>query len=317
MRVTRSVKVFAPATVANVACGFDVLGFAVEAPGDTVTVALSNKTGIRINKITGDGGQLPLIPHKNTASVAVQAYLQYLDIQGQGIEITIEKNLPLGSGMGSSAASAAAAVVAVNELFDNPLTRAELVPFAMEAERVACGSAHADNVAPAIMGGFVLIRSYMPLDLIPISPPKDLYCTIVMPHIELRTEDARKILKQEISLKEGILQWGNLAGLIAGLMKNDYALIGRSLQDVIIEPMRALLIPGFDEAKKAALQSGVLGCSISGSGPSIFALSASRNTAQVAAEAMQQALGKIGLKSQIYVSPVNETGAVVVENDKN
>jgi homoserine kinase len=312
MRVTRSVKVFAPATVANVACGFDVLGFAVEAPGDTVTVALSNKTGIRINKITGDGGQLPLIPHKNTASVAVQAYLQYLDIQGQGIEITIEKNLPLGSGMGSSAASAAAAVVAVNVLFDHPLKREELVPFAMEAERMACGTAHADNVAPAIMGGFVLIRSYMPLDLIRIAPPKDLYCTIVMPHIQLRTEDARKILKQEISLKEGILQWGNLAALIAGLMKNDYALIGRSLQDVIIEPMRALLIPGFDEAKKAALQSGVLGCSISGSGPSIFALSASRNTAQVAAEAMQQALGKIGLKSQSYVSQINETGAVVV-----
>jgi homoserine kinase len=306
------VKVFAPATVANVACGFDVLGFAVEAPGDTVTVALSNKTGIRINKITGDGGQLPLIPHKNTASVAVQAYLQYLDIQGQGIEITIEKNLPLGSGMGSSAASAAAAVVAVNVLFDHPLKREELVPFAMEAERMACGTAHADNVAPAIMGGFVLIRSYMPLDLIRIAPPKDLYCTIVMPHIQLRTEDARKILKQEISLKEGILQWGNLAALIAGLMKNDYALIGRSLQDVIIEPMRALLIPGFDEAKKAALQSGVLGCSISGSGPSIFALSASRNTAQVAAEAMQQALGKIGLKSQSYVSQINETGAVVV-----
>jgi len=307
----KTIKVFAPATVANVACGFDVLGFAVDAPGDVVTMKMVEKNGIKIIGITGDGGRLPLQPEKNTAGVAVNAFLEHLQLQ-QGVEISIEKNLPLGSGMGSSAASSAAAVVAINELFNNPLSREQLVPFAMEAERIACGAAHADNVAPAIMGGFVLVRSYAPLDLIRIPSPKNLFCTIITPNIELRTEDARKILKQEITLKDGILQWGNLAGLIAGLMKNDYELIGRSLQDVIIEPMRALLIPGFDEVKNAAMQSGVLGCSISGSGPSIFALSFSKNIAEKAAVAMQQSLAEIGLDSKTYVSKINDEGAKVI-----
>jgi homoserine kinase len=309
--VSKSIKVFAPATVANVACGFDVLGFAVDAPGDVVTMSLHYAQSIRIKKISGDGGRLPLQVEKNTAGVAVNAFLEHLHLQ-QGVEISIEKNLPLGSGMGSSAASSAAAVVAINELFNNPLSREELVPFAMEAERIACGAAHADNVAPAIMGGFVLIRSYAPLDLIRIPSPKNLYCTIITPNIELRTEDARKILKQEITLKDGILQWGNLAGLIAGLMKNDYELIGRSLQDVIIEPMRALLIPGFDEVKNAALESGVLGCSISGSGPSIFALSTSKNIAEKAGDAMKAALVEIGLEGTVYVSKINNEGAKVI-----
>jgi homoserine kinase len=307
----KTVKVFAPATVANVACGFDVLGFAVDAPGDVVTMKTMEKNGIKITGITGDDGRLPLQPEKNTAGVAVNAFLEHLHLQ-QGVEISIEKNLPLGSGMGSSAASSAAAVVAISELFNNPLSREQLVPFAMEAERIACGAAHADNVAPAIMGGFVLVRSYAPLDLIRIPSPKNLFCTIITPNIELRTEDARKILKQEITLKDGILQWGNLAGLIAGLMKNDYELIGRSLQDVIIEPMRALLIPGFDEVKNAALQSGVLGCSISGSGPSVFALSTSKNIAEKAGDAMQQSLAEIGLDSKTYVSKINNEGAKVI-----
>jgi homoserine kinase len=307
----KQIKIFAPATVANVACGFDVLGFAVDAPGDIVTLALKEKPGIVIKKISGDGGRLPLAAEKNTAGVAVNAFLEHLNIE-QGVEISIEKNLPLGSGMGSSAASSAAAVVGINELFNNPLSREQLVPFAMEAERIACGAAHADNVAPAIMGGFVLVRSYAPLDLIRIPAPKNLYCTIITPNIELRTEDARKILKQEITLKDGILQWGNLAGLIAGLMKNDYELIGRSLQDVIIEPMRALLIPGFDEVKNAALESGVLGCSISGSGPSIFALSTTKNIAEKAGDAMKIALADIGLEGIVYVSKINNEGAKVI-----
>ena len=307
----KQLKVFAPATVANVACGFDVLGFAVDAPGDVITLTLKEKHGIVIKKISGDSGRLPLDANKNTAGVAVNAFLEHLNIE-QGVDISIEKNLPLGSGMGSSAASSAAAVVAINELFNNPLSREQLVPFAMEAERIACGAAHADNVAPAIMGGFVLVRSYAPLDLIRIPAPKNLYCTIITPNIELRTEDARKILKQEITLKDGILQWGNLAGLIAGLMKNDYELIGRSLQDVIIEPMRALLIPGFEEVKNAALESGVLGCSISGSGPSIFALSTSKNIADKAGDAMKLALADIGLEGIVYVSKINNEGAKVI-----
>jgi len=308
---SESINVFAPATVANVACGFDVLGFAVDAPGDVVTMQLTDKPGIVITSISGDGGRLPKAAEKNTAGVAVNAFLKHLNLT-QGVEITIEKNLPLGSGMGSSAASSAAAVVAINELLGKPLSREALVPFAMEAERTACGAAHADNVAPAIMGGFVLIRSYAPLDLIRIPSPDNLYCVVVTPNIELRTEDARKVLKQEITMKDAIEQWGNLAGLIAGLMQKDYALIGRSLQDVIVEPMRALLIPGFEEVKIAALQSGVLGCSISGSGPSIFALATSKQIAENAGASMKIALNKIGLYGTIYVSKINDTGAKVI-----
>ncbi len=310
--MAKSIKVFAPATVANVACGFDVLGFAVDAPGDVITMQLTDKPGTVITSISGDGGRLPKAAEKNTAGVAVNAFLKQLNIT-QGVEITIEKNLPLGSGMGSSAASSAAAVVAINELLGKPLSREALVPFAMEAERIACGAAHADNVAPAIMGGFVLIRSYAPLDLIRIPSPDNLYCVIVTPNIELRTEDARKVLKQEITMKDAIQQWGNLAGLIAGLMQKDYALIGRSLQDVIVEPMRALLIPGFEEVKIAALESGVLGCSISGSGPSIFALATSNQIAENAGAAMKVALNKIGLEGTIYVSKINDEGARVIE----
>jgi homoserine kinase len=309
--MSKTIKVFAPATVANVACGFDVLGFAVDAPGDVVTMKLTDKPDVKIASIAGDGGRLPLAAEKNTAGVAVNAFLQHLNIQ-QGIEITIEKNLPLGSGMGSSAASSAAAVVAINELLNKPLTKEQLVPFAMEAERIACGAAHADNVAPAIMGGFVLIRSYAPLDLIKITTPVNLYCTVITPDIELRTEDARKVLKLDITMKDAILQWGNLAALIAGLMQNDYALIGRSLQDVVVEPMRALLIPGFEEVKQAAIDSGVLGCSISGSGPSIFALADSENVAVNAGLAMQKALNAVGLQGKIYTSRVNTKGARII-----
>ena len=309
--MSKTIKVFAPATVANVACGFDVLGFAVDAPGDVVTMKLTDKPDVKIASIAGDGGRLPLAAEKNTAGVAVNAFLQHLNIQ-QGVEITIEKNLPLGSGMGSSAASSAAAVVAINELLNKPLTKEQLVPFAMEAERIACGAAHADNVAPAIMGGFVLIRSYAPLDLIKITTPVNLYCTVITPDIELRTEDARKVLKLDITMKDAILQWGNLAALIAGLMQNDYALIGRSLQDVVVEPMRALLIPGFEEVKQAAIDSGVLGCSISGSGPSIFALADSENVAVNAGLAMQKALNAVGLQGKIYTSRVNTKGARII-----
>jgi homoserine kinase len=309
--MSKSIKVFAPATVANVACGFDVLGFAVDAPGDVITMKLTDKPDVKIASIAGDGGRLPLAAEKNTAGVAVNAFLQHLNIQ-QGVEITIEKNLPLGSGMGSSAASSAAAVVAINELLNKPLTKEQLVPFAMEAERIACGAAHADNVAPAIMGGFILIRSYAPLDLIKITTPVNLYCTVITPDIELRTEDARKVLKLDITMKDAILQWGNLAALIAGLMQNDYALIGRSLQDVVVEPMRSLLIPGFEEVKQAAIDSGVLGCSISGSGPSIFALADSENVAVNAGLAMQKALNAVGLQGKIYTSRVNTKGARII-----
>lgn len=305
--------IFAPATVANVACGFDSLGFALHEPGDEVIVSLSDNPGINITKITGDEGKLPLDARSNTAGVSVLAMLDALNIE-QGIDIEIHKQMPLGSGLGSSAASSVAAVVGANELLGNPLETKELLPFAILGEKMACGSAHADNVAPALLGGFVLIRSYSPLDVVSIPFPDQLYATILHPHIELRTEDVRKIMRREIKLQSAIVQWSNLAGLIAGLMKSDYELISRSLNDIIFEPVRSLLIPGFDEVKKAAISAGALGCSISGSGPSVFALCISREAAEQVGGAMQDALNKVKLQSDLYISGINNTGAVVKQN---
>jgi len=311
--MNKQIKSFAPATVANVACGFDILGFAVREPGDEVIVREKQEPGVAITKITGDNGQLPLEAEKNTAGVVAQKFLEQIKAQG-GLEIELHKKMPLGSGLGSSAASAVACLVAVNELFGNPLSREELLPLAMEGERVACGSAHADNVAPALLGGFVLIRSYEPLDVIKISTPDNLYCTIVHPQIEIKTEDARKILKQEIQLEKAIKQWGNTAGLIAGLMKGDYQLIGRSLTDVVIEPIRSILIPNFEQVKKASLKTGALGCSISGSGPSVFALSVSKNNARRVGAAMQEEFGLLGVASEVYISLINQDGACIIDN---
>lgn len=307
----KKISVFAPATIANVACGFDVLGLAIEQPGDVVHVELNHSDTVAIKGITGDGGKLPLDAQKNTAGVAIASYLKHIGVT-VGVELLIEKNLPLGSGLGSSAASSAAAVVGINELLGKPLKRKELIPFAMEAERIACGAAHADNVAPAILGGFVLVRSYEPLDIIEIPSPQNLFCAVVNPQIELRTEDARKILKQEVLLKDAILQWGNLAALIAGLMKPDFDLIGRSLHDVVAEPLRSILIPGFDDIKQSAMQAGALGCSISGSGPSVFALCNGRIIAEKAGKRMQKAFEIVGLESSVYISAVNSKGAMVL-----
>ena len=267
-----SVRMFAPATVANVSCGFDVLGFAVNEPGDEIILQKNDTGELKIDTITGDGGKLPTDPSKNTATVSIQQYLKHLGLS-QGFTLTLHKKMPLGSGMGSSAASSVAGVVAANKLLGEPLAESDLLPFAMEGERIACGSAHADNVAPALYGGLVLIRSYDPLDVIRIATPDDLFCTLIHPKIQIRTEDARAIMKRQIALPKAVQQWGNLAGLIAGFLQKDYALIARSMQDVIAEPVRSILIPGFNNVRQAALDSGVLGFSISGSGPSMFALS--------------------------------------------
>jgi len=306
----KKVTAFAPATVANVSCGFDILGFAIDDLGDKVTVELKEEVGLTVKRIEGDGGKLPLEADKNTCTVAIQAMLDALGTS-KGMEISLEKGLPLGSGMGSSAASAAAALVAANELLGKPFEKNDLVPFAMEAERMACGAAHADNVAPSILGGFVLIRGYDPLDMVKLPVPKGLYCTLVHPHLELKTADSRSVLRQQISLKEATVQSGNIAGLIAGLYVSDYGLISRSLKDVIAEPSRALLIPGFYELREAVMDLGALGSGISGSGPTIFILSQGRNTAIQAGEASKAVFEKIGLGVDIYVSEVNDRGAYV------
>lgn len=304
----KSVKAFAPATVANVCCGFDILGFPMDAPADEVVITLKDEPGIVVSKITGDNGKLPLDASKNTASVAVQSYLNQF---GKDIGLTIElhKGLPLGSGMGSSAASGVAALVAINELMGNPLTRKELVPHAMEAERVACGSAHADNVAPSLLGGFVLIRNYQPLDVVAIPTPDNLFCTLVHPHLELKTEDSRKVLKQSLPLKDAIAQSGNVAGLVLGLMTSDFELIGRSLVDKIAEPVRSVFIPGFDDVRNAVKAAGGIGSGISGSGPTLFALSNSKELANKLGEIMSQQFLKYKLDSDVFVSKVNQQGA--------
>lgn len=303
-------KAFAPATVANVSCGFDILGFAINEPGDEVTVTLRNDKRTTVN-ITGDGGKLPREPEKNTASVAIQSYLESTGKE-VGVDILLEKNLPLGSGMGSSAASAAAALVAINHLMGEPLTREQLVPHAMEAERVACGTGHADNVAPSIMGGFVLIRDYSPLDVLRVPFPGELCCVLVHPHIEVRTEDSRRILRKSVSIGDAVSQSANAAGLILGLMKSDFKLIGNCLKDAIAEPVRAVFIPGFDQLREEIRSVGALGGGISGSGPTMFALCNDLNVAARTGEVMKEHFARHQLKSDLYVSPLNAQGARIV-----
>ena len=314
MSTPRSVTVFAPATVANVASGFDVLGFALERPGDAVTVRRSEGRGVTVTAITGDGGRLPKDTAKNTAAVAAQAFLESVG-SPFGVEIAVEKRMPLASGLGSSAASAVAAVHAVNLLAGSPLARRELLPFTLLAEKAACGSAHADNTAPSLLGGFVLIRSYEPLDVLRLPVPAGLACAVVHPHTEVKTEDARRILKKEIRLADAIRQWGNLAALVASLYEGDLALLGRSLQDVVAEPIRSLLIPGFASVKSAALAAGALGCSISGSGPSVFALCPAADVAERAGAAMVEAFRAAGLASDLFLSAVNTTGSTVLARE--
>ena len=309
------ITAFAPATVANVACAFDILGFAVGNPGDEVMARIIEGNKVIISEITGDNNKLPLDVKKNTAGVAVTEYLSQIG-EKVGIELKIKKGMPLGSGLGSSAASAAAALVAVNKLLEEPLSRLELVKAAMAGEKAACGVAHADNVAPALIGGFVLIRSYDPLDIIPINAPEDLHCAIVHPHIEIRTADARKILRREFPLNKIVIQLGNTAGLIAGLHLKDYDLIGRSLTDVLVEPERSLLIPGFLDAKNAVLENNALGCSISGSGPSIFALTSSDKLAKQCESLISDIYSSLDIECTGYISKINNNGAIIVSNSE-
>lgn len=304
------VKIFSPATVSNVGPGFDVLGFAIDQPGDELLVR-KNNTG-KFHIVNETEISLPLDPEKNVASVAVKAMLDTLNIQ-QGFDIVFTRKIYPGSGIGSSAASSVGAVFGANELLGQPFLRKDMVRFAMEGERLACGSAHADNTAPAMMGGFTLVQSYNPLTICPIPSPSNLFCTVVHPEIEVKTADARKILKKDITLRAAITQWGNLAGLIAGLMQNDFTLIASSLKDVIVEPVRSILIPKFNEVQNAALNAGALGCSISGSGPSIFALSNQQEIADKIAKLMQEIFLSVNIGSKVFVSQVNPVGVRVME----
>lgn len=308
-----SITAFAPATVANVGCGFDIMGFALKGSGDKVTITLQTDTDDQNIAMTGHYANLiPSARDKNTAGVAVNAYLQATGKTDIKLSIGLEKNLPLGSGLGSSAASAAAAVFAVNKLLGNYLTINELIPFAMEGERIACGSAHADNVAPSLLGGFVLIRSYNPLDIVQVKCPDELFCAVLHPHIELKTSDARRILKRDIPMNDVIKQTANAAAFMIGIIKEDFDLLGRSICDLLAEPKRTQLIPGFEPVKRAALDAGAIGCGISGSGPSVFALCKGELTAGRVAKEMQKTFSEAGLSSDTIISPLNAPGACIV-----
>ncbi len=304
------IKIFCPATIANLSCGFDVLGLCLDNAGDEMIVRKSATKGVRITKIVG--ANLPLETEKNVAGVAALAMLEAIDTEF-GFEIEIYKHIKAGSGIGSSAASSAGAVFGINELLGQPFTRKELVLFAMQGEKLASGNAHADNVAPALLGGFTLVRSSNPLDIIRIESPLELYATVVHPQIELKTSDARSVLKQTVSLKSAITQWGNVGALVAGLYTQDYELIGRSLHDEIVEPLRSVLIPGFDLIKNTALENGALGSGISGSGPSIFALSKGKETADKIAKAMSAVYDEMNLPYEIHVSKVNPDGMRILK----
>ncbi len=306
------IKVFAPASVANVAVGFDILGFALEKPGDEIIVRFKDEPGLVITKITGEGGKLPFDVEKNTAGFAAQRLLEHLGETHRGIEMEIHKKMPFGSGLGSSAASAVGGVVAINELLGRPLEKIDLLPFAVLGEQIADGAYHADNVAPSLLGGIILIRNNRDLDVHRLHIPDGLHAAVLYPEVEVLTREARQILSREVSLEKVIEQSGNLAAFILGLYNGDLGLISRSLHDVIIEPQRAKLIPYFFETKKAAQDSGALGCSISGAGPSIFALCASKEIAQTVGKEMEKIYINAQINCQLFISKINEVGATTI-----
>ena len=306
----KSITVNSPATVANIVCGFDILGLCLNGPCDEFILEISDEPGVQI--INNDDFDLPTEAEQNVSGAALLALLEEAkDIKG--FTLTSKKIIMPGSGIGSSAASAAGVVVAANHLLNNLFTKQDLVRFAMNGEKVACGVKHADNIAPCIYGGVTLIRSVFPLDIISIEAP-ELHVTVVHPQIEVKTSDARQILKQQVQLKDAIKQWGNIAGLVAGFITHDYDLIGRSLEDVIIEPVRSILIPGFDDIKKASKEAGALGGGISGSGPSIFMLSKDAETAKQVETAMKSIYDEMGMAYHTHVTTINKEGVKMVNN---
>ncbi len=305
----KKIKLKVPATVANLVCGFDILGMAVHEPYDEMEFRWLDTPDIIIKHTDSFG--LPEVPSGNVAGVVLLKIQEYFNLKN-GFEVIIHKHIKPGSGLGSSAASAAGAAFGANLLLGNKLSKEEMVHFAMFGEELASGVKHADNIAPCIYGGITLVKSTNPIDIIPLSSP-DLFVTAVHPQVEVKTSDARQILKKNISLKSAVEQWGNIAGLVAGIQKNDIPLIGRSLNDVIIEPIRSILIPKFDDIKEMSLQLGALGGGISGSGPSIFMLSEQKETAEKIAQMMKSAYDKIEIESFVYVSKINPAGIQIIE----
>ncbi|AYZ34452.1 homoserine kinase [Chryseobacterium indologenes] len=304
----KKVKLRVPATVANLVCGFDILGMAIHDPYDEMELKLLDSPDIIIKHEDSFG--LPEQPSKNVAGVVLQKIQEHLKLS-QGFEVIIRKHIKPGSGLGSSAASAAGAAFGANALLGDILCKEELIHFAMFGEELASGVRHADNIAPCIYGGITLVKTTDPIDIIPLNAP-DLFVAAVHPQVEVKTSDSRQILKKSITLKSAVEQWGNIAGLVAGIQKNDLPLIGRSLKDVIIEPVRSILIPKFDEIKMKSLQLGALGGGISGSGPSIFMLAEKKEMAEKIADLMKTVYDEIEIESYTYVSKINPAGIKII-----
>jgi homoserine kinase len=309
----QSVNVFAPASSANLGSGFDVFGLAIAGPGDFLRLERSSANTVQIKSIKGDHGRLSRVTEENTAGVALLAFLDEIG-ERSGFTIYLEKRMPLGSGMGSSAASAVAAVFAANELLGRPMEKRALIRWAAEGERVASGAVHADNIAPSMLGGITLVRSLATEDVISLPVPPGMQLVIVHPHVEVKTSDARKVLPSSIKLKTAITQWSNTAALTAACFQSDLKLFGRAMEDLVAEPARRVLIPYYDLVKSAALDSGAIGCSISGAGPSILAITDSNAKALKIAQAMKAIYRKHSLGCDVHVTKVDRRGARVVPN---
>lgn len=310
--MNNEIKIFSPATVANVSCGFDVLGFCLDNIGDEMVIRKVDKKGIYITKI--EGYDLPFEAKKNVAGVSALALIEEAK-PDYGFEIEIYKHIKPGSGIGSSSASASGSVFAINELLGKPFNKTQLTYFAMQGEKLASQSEHADNVAPGLFGGFTLVKSLQPLEVLEIPTPHDLYATIIHPQIEIKTAEARAILPKEVPMQDAIKQWANVGSLIHGLHTSDYELISRSLKDVIVEPYRSKLIPHFNKVKEDVLKVGALGCGISGSGPSIFALSKSLEKAKMVESTMRNVYSKTNIVFETYVSKINTEGIRIMNNE--
>jgi len=310
-KILRVVEVFAPASIANLGSGFDVFGLALSGPGDIISVEHNSAKGLRIKTITGDKGKLSKVPEENTATVALTAFLNAIG-KPLSLDIRIHKKMPLGSGMGSSAASAVGAVYAANILYGSPMKKEELIRWAMEGERVASGVAHADNIAPSMLGGFTLVRSMDPLEVIQIPVPKQMYIALIHPNVIVKTSEARAVLPKKILLKSAVSQWANTAALIAGMYGNDISLVGRAMEDFVIEPARKSLIPYYDLVKEQTQLNGAAGCSISGAGPSIVSICNGLIIAKKVGEAMQAVFNKNKIKSNLYISPIDLKGVRIL-----
>jgi homoserine kinase len=301
--------------VANVGCGFDIFGFALHRPGDELLLRVTDTPGVRIDKITGLVTDLPRDVEQNTAGKALLAFHRHLK-PDFGLSLTLRKNMPVGSGLGSSAASAVAAVFALNALLEHPFDRRNLLKYAIAGERITSGdSVHLDNIAACLWGGMILVRSKDPVDIVELPVPEDLFSTIVHPRIEIRTRESRQILKKEIRLGDAVIQWGNIAGFVAALFKKDYRLLAKTMQDVVAEPTRSILIPHFAEMKGRALECGALGFGISGSGPSVFALSAGEKTAVGVGDAISEFLKQADIGHDVYISSINSEGPKILSAD--